>query len=570
MPVYFNGRLWTTPAVMSAVDDSRMFNRNLTVGNVLALIGRSEGGEPAKAIRVGSPYEARAILRSGELLDAALKAFDPSSETGAPSTIVVMRVNPATRSSRMLKDAGNTDVVSLESTDFGQYTQGIKVKIETGSEVGKKLTTQHGNAYYSADNVHRDAFSVQYVGAEATATMTITGTSVTLHAPAGSQVEVIDLNAFGSVQQLVDRINIVPGFTASVLDGNGEKPALNGLDYVTAQSVKTEHVATANLQAVVDWINGQGEGFVTATRLPAVGAVPANTDWVYLTGGSDGVVTNTEWQECFSALQAEDVQWVVPLSSSPSIHAMCDTHCAYMSNVARMERRAFVGTASGVTDAEAIQAAKDLNSDRTSLVHIGGYDYDASGNLSLLPPYIVAAQIGGAFSGVNPGTAMTGKTLKLRGLERSLRNPTDTDVLIRGGVLCLESTTRGYKVTKSITTWLNNAHYNRVEVSTGAALDFVARNVREALEGFIGQKGNPATLTLAIERVKSTLLELARPEPMGPGVIVGDAENPAFRNITAEIEGDVMRVEFECSPVVPINYIPVVIHAVPWSGRITL
>lgn len=570
MSVFFNGRLWTSPAVMSAVDDSRMYNRNLTVGNLLAIVGRSEGGEPNKALRISSPYEAKSLLRSGELYDAVCKAFDPSAQTGAPAYIVVVRVNPALQSALALKDAQAADVIDLVSTDFGLYTNGIKVKIEAGSEKGKKLTTQFGNGYYSKDNVFRDAFSVVYGGAELTATMSVTGTTVTLNAPAATPVATIDLASFKTIQQLVDRINIVPGFTASVLDGNGEKPAYNGLDYVTAQSVKTTtYTATANLQAIVDWLNGVGEGYVTATRKAAVGTVPANVDWTYLTGGSDGVVTNTEWGDAFSTLQTEDVQWVVPLSSEPAIHAMADTHVAYMSNVARMERRAFVGMAAGTSDVNAILAAKAINSDRTALVHMGAYDYDQAGDLVLMPPYIVAALLGGAFAGVNPGTALTNKALKVRGLERKLRNPTDTDALIDGGVLCLEDTKKGYKVVKSISTWLSNDNYNRVEISTGAAVDFVARNVREALSDFIGTRGNPDTLVLAVERVKSTLKELARPEPMGPGVIVGDEINPAFRNITAEIEGDVMRVEFECSPVIPINYIPVVIHAVPWSGKIS-
>jgi len=62
------------------------------------------------------------------------------------------------------------------------------------------------------------------------------------------------------------------------------------------------------------------------------------------------------------------------------------------------------------------------------------------------------------------------------------------------------------------------------------------------------------------------LRELARPEPIGPGVLAGDAESPPYKNITANLEGDVLRVEFQCSPVIPVNYIPVAIYAVPYSG----
>jgi len=44
MPVFFNGQLLVTPTVQSLVDDSQMYNRNPAVGNIVALIGRAEGG----------------------------------------------------------------------------------------------------------------------------------------------------------------------------------------------------------------------------------------------------------------------------------------------------------------------------------------------------------------------------------------------------------------------------------------------------------------------------------------------------------------------------------------------
>ena len=569
MPVFFNGRLWVSPVTVSVIDDSRMYNKNLSVDNVLALIGRSEGGKPATALRFGSPQEARALLRKGELLDAVEKAFDPSSQTGGPVEVVAFRVNPATQAALVLKDSGTADSVDLVSTDYGLYTNEIKVKIEAGSVKGKKLTTQFGNAYYTKDNVARDVMDVVYTGAEATATITTNGTQVVLSAPAGTPVSTIDLTVYPTVLQLVDKINTVAGFTATVKDGNNEAASLQGLDFVTAQSVKTTaYTVTANLQACVDWFNSTGEGFVTATRRANVGAQLANIAFTYLAGGNDGTVTNTEWQNCFDALQAEDVQWVVPVSNSPSIHAMADTHVTFMSNVARMERRCIVGGPSGATDDAALAAAKTFNNDRSSYTHLGYYDYDHDGDLVLFPPYMTAALLGGMFAGVNPGTALTNKTIKVRGLERKLRNPVDTDRLIEGGVLCIEDTKKGYKVVQSISTWLANRNYNRVEVSTGVATDFVARNVRNALDDLRGARGNPATLQLAVEMCESALRELARPEPAGPGVIVGDAASPAYRNIVASIEGDVLRVEFECSPVIPINYVLVVIHAVPWSGTI--
>lgn len=566
MPVFFNGRLWVSPATMSVIDDSAMFNKNASVGNVLAIIGKAEGGKPYEALAFGSAQEARAVLRGGMALKAVEKAFDPSSETAGPSTVIFVRVNPATQSSLMLKDVSSADVIELKSEGYGLFTNDIKVKVEAGSSLGKKVTTQFGNDYYSADNVGRNCFSVQYTGSETTAVFSATEDSVTI--TAGSTVVGIDLNSYPTVGQVVDRINATAGWTATVLDANGEKAALGGLDNVSGQNVKTSaYTVTGHTQAIVDWFNSTGEGFITATRKS--GKTPVNVSFTYLSGGSDGVTTTTEWQKGFDTLQTVDVQWVVPVSADAAIHAMTDSHCAYMSNIARMERRAIVGGDTGVTDDAAISAAKAINSDRTSYTHLGIYDYNSAGKLTLYPAYIAAALLAGAFSGVNPGTALTNRTLKIRGIERKLRNPTDTDKLILGGVLAIEDTPKGYKCVKSITTWLANTNYNRVEVSVGVACDFVSRNVRNILDDLRGKKGSPAILSEAVSRVDSILRTLAMPEPMGPGVIVGDKINPAYKNITASLDGDVLRVEFQCSPVIPVNYIPIVVHAVPYSGTAT-
>ena len=513
------------------------------------------------------------MLLGGELCEAVEKAFDPSAQTNAPATVIAVRVNPATQAALNLSAAaaGGT-VISLASEQYGLVGNRVKVKVASGTNVGKKLTTQVGNDYTTADDVHRNAFSVVYSGAQASSRMSVTGTTLTLEAPNSTAVATIDLASYPTVIELVDRINAVSGFAAAVLDGNDAAATLNALDYVSHQDVKTAtYTATANLQAIVDWFNGVGEGYVTATRAAGVGVVPDNlANWNYLDGGSDGTTTPTEWANALTALQYEDVQWVVPLTSDASIHAQVDAHVAYMSAVARQERRAVVGMAAGSSDAAAITAAKALNSDRTSLVHLGYYDYNMAGAWTLFPPYMLASMVAAAFAGSNPGTPLTNKSLKVRGLERKLRNPTDTDALIDGGVLAVEDTVSGFKVVQSISTWLVSDDYNRVEVSVGWAIDFVARNVRNAVDDLRGQKGSPITMGEAASRVESTLRELSRPEPMGPGVLVGDTDNPPYRNIQVSLDADVLRIEFECHPVIGINFIPVVIHAVPYTGSITL
>lgn len=570
MAVFFNGQLLITPTTASVVNDDAMQNRNLSVGNAVAFLGRSLGGKPHTVLSFDSPDVAKRALRGGELLTAVLKAFDPSAETGAPSVVRVIRVNPAVQSALDLLDSDAATVIQLKSANYGQADNLIKVKIEAGSSSGKRITAQMGNNYYTGDNIGRAAFSVKYAGAEATATVTVTSSTVVLHAPEATAVETLDLNEFGTVEALVDKINSIAGFSASVLDNSGQQPTLGGLDFVAAQDIKTGAATIrADLQAIIHWFNQSGQPLVVATRAPNVGTLPENIPFTYLSGGSEGVTTNAEWADAFEVLQRADVKWVTPISGDAAIHAMADAHVQFCSNTMRRERRAICGMAAGTDKAAAREAASLLNSDRTSLVFQGYYDYDATGKLVLMPPYMAAAAVAAAFAGVNPGTPLTNKSLKFRGLEFDLRNPVDTDEMIPAGLLCFDNTEQGYKVVQSISTWLVNDKYNRVEQSCGAAVDFTVQNVRNAVDVLRGAKSNPLLLSRAVSITESTLRELAREEPQGPGVLAGNVLSPAYRNIRATIEGDVLRIEFECSPVIPNNYILVTVYAVPFSGTAT-
>lgn len=569
MAVFFNGQRLVTPVTASAVNDDAMQSQNLTVGNALAIVGKSTGGKPKTALAFGSPEQARRALRSGELLDAVMKAFDPSDDTGAPSTVYAVRVNPAVQSVLALKDAADAAVINLTSANYGQADNLIKVKVESGAISGKTISVSYGTDYLHGDNIGRAALSIRYTGAEATAILAVAADKLTLTAGSTDPVEIAFAD-FSTVASVVDKINSLGSYTAQVLDRSDNMATLNGLDFVTAQDVKTAvYTVRADLQAIIDWFNSVAFEYVTASRPDAVGKVPANIPYTFLSGGTDGNTITTDWYDALVALQNKDVQWVSAASGDPAVHALIDTHVDFASGTLRRERRAILGTALGTTDAQALEAAKALNSKRTSLVHIGHYAYDLSGQLVLREPYMTAALIAAGFAGTNPGTPMTNKSLKVQGLERDLLNPTDTDELLLGGVMPVENTDTGYKVTQSITTWLGDQKYNNREQSCGAALDFTVRNAREALDVLRGTKSNPLLLSRAAAITKSTLSQLAREEPQGPGVLAGDAASPAFRNISAAIEGDVLRVQFECSPVIPNNYILVTVYAKPYSGSTT-
>lgn len=563
MAVYFNGRQLVSPTVETVVFDQAMVNQNAPAQNVLAIIGVSDGGQPKTPLVLGSPGQALEVLKGGELLDAVEKAFAPSVDTGGPIQIIAMRVNPATQSSLNLLNGSAATVISLVSTDYGLRTNNIRVKIQAGTTVGKKVSTQFGDRSYVADDLARTALVISYDGAGAVATVDVDSDALTLTVDAVTTV--IDFATYPTVQDVAARINLVADFTATMGANAPDTHTANGLDHLAAGNVKAGDVTvTAHLQAIVDWLNSVGEGFVTATRAADVGTVPANIDWTFLSGGVDGVVANQDWSDCFQVLQTVDVQWLVPLSSNATIWAMADAHCQFMSLSGKRERRAFVGAGTGVDTLTAVANATALGSDRVSYLYPGVYDFNRAGALTLYPGYMHAAIMGGAFAGLPPGETMTHKRLRIQGLETELASPTDTDLLISNGVLATFKDARGaYRVARAITTWLTDTKYNKVEISTGAALDYTVRRVREGLEFFLGRKGSPFTLAEAQSLTGSILAELAAPAPTGLAILAGD---PGFRNISASINGDVLRVQFECSPVIPLNFVLVSVFAVPYRG----
>lgn len=566
---FFNGRLWTTPSVMSVVNDTAFAPTSLTVGNILCLIGQSEGGQPLQPLIFGDPATALATLISGPLCDAAVRAFAPSQGTEGPSKVVAVRVGAATAASLTLNDGTSNPVIDLTTNAYGLNANSTTIKIAAGTTTGKLVTVGSGNTYYAQDNIARNAFTIQYSGS-GTGTMTISNSTVVLLV-AAAPVATLALASYPTVGQLVNAINAVSGFTASVQDGQGGvTPSLNGLDTITvAQDVKTTaYTATANLQAIIDWLNSAAEPLVIATRHTNAGAVPANIGTTYFTGGTSPAPITGDWTNAFSMLQTQDVQWIVPLTSDTSVWAACDAHCQFMSGAGRKERRWMSGPGTGTTVSAAAAIPLTLNSDRGSIVYPGYYAFNAQGQRTLYAPYMTAALVAAGFAGMNPGDAMTNKPLAVNGLEVALKDPVDTDLLIQSGVLCCMQDPDGFKVVRSISTWLVNNNFNRVEVSCGAAVDFTVRNVRQALENLKGGRQDPITLGRAINETESALAALSVPEPAGPGTLVGvpGSASPPYRDIRAQITGDVLAVSFVCSPVIPTNFIPITVSIVPYSG----
>lgn len=568
MAVLFNGKTLITPAVESAVDDSAMYPTANPAGNVLALIGESAGGTPKKALRIRSPLHARQVLRSGPLYEAVVRAFAPSAATGSPAVVLAVRVNPARQSTLPLLDAAGGACMALTSTDFGAHTAGMEVRLEAGSKGGYRVSVRQDGAIYSRDNVGAEVLTLQYTGPELTAQVACAAGQLTLEAPTGTVVRTYQLADWGSAASLAEAITGIGDWAVAVTRGQ-ERFAPAHLDKIAATSALSPVELNGHAWAIWSYISSAQEILLDATLSADQVKAPAMIPWTPLSGGINGNVVAADWSDALDALHEVEANWLVPLTDNPTVWEMVAAHCTYLSGNKR-ERRAFVGAGTGVSYEQAQAHAIGINNDRVGYVWPAVYyQNQVTGKLELAPAYMAAVNLAAAFACLTPGETMSRKSIAVSGTELQLREPTDTDALLEYGVCALVQSNRGVFVSQAVSTWQSDARYDRREVSVGAAVDYVARSVRAAMEPLLGTRGDDNALLAARTRLTSVLSGLSASPPSGPGILVGDAANPPYRIISIDLAGDVLTVAFQCSPVIPINYVLIGISITPYSGTAT-
>ena len=265
MSTFFNGSYLVTPDVVSAVDDSLMYPAGLPSGNVLALIGESSGGKPKTAIRVRSPLHAQRLLRSGPLLDAAIRAFAPASIAGSPAGVLVVRVDPAEQSEAVLKGAGAVSVINLKSTDYGAHTTGLEIRLEAGSRVGFRVSVRQDGVVFFRDNIGLDVINVQYTGAAATATVKVDAGNLVLEAPTGTAVKTYILQEWSSVAALVEAITSSMTDWEVTAERGAERFRPERMDKITITDAKTAAgLITGNAWSIVNYIKSNSEIYLDA------------------------------------------------------------------------------------------------------------------------------------------------------------------------------------------------------------------------------------------------------------------------------------------------------------------
>jgi len=221
------------------------------------------------------------------------------------------------------------------------------------------------------------------------------------------------------------------------------------------------------------------------------------------------------WTAAFDKLRKKDnIAYVVPVSTSGSVHTAALLHCLRESvpSVGH-ERETILGMADGSTVNQILARAASINSKRGIVTFGNDVIRTLADNtiLTLDGSYVAAAIAGSQTGQEKPIQPITGKIIVGFSIPDDQFEPYDMNRMANGGVLVIYAKSGIIKVRHAITT--DGTSADTEEMSVVAADDLVRRITRNRLtEAFLG-KGiviGPGTPTAVVQAVKAIWAQLIR------------------------------------------------------------
>jgi hypothetical protein len=429
-------------------------------------------------------------------------------------------------------------------------------KDAAGAVIGTKITTNGTTPVPTVGMAYAEVTDLVLGSVAGARTMTVSAEAA--KSIGTTQTTLQKAKDYFNAKQVIIAGPATRGFVFTIL--TGEKTyAMASLDMFTSQSILTALSIKADLDALIRWINSNSQ-FIGATRVSGATGVPDNlTPPSFLTGGSEGSALFANYQAALDLLKKVRVNTIVDLSGDPAVAAALDAHCAFMAGQGKSERDGVSGILNGAannvpTKTEIKAAVIAVNSRHMRLVGQAVERFNSAGEKQeFLPPY-TAAIIAGMQAGTTVGTPLTNKYLNVLGLRQdSSWNPVDdAEEMIKAGLLFAEEIDgKGRRVVRNITTHLTTSNIAFVEASVNQAVNFAVFEFRNTMEYAVGRKGFSGTIGVTKSLAKTKL-----------GLLVDEEIITGWRSLDIEITLDVMDVNVELAPVIPINFVRSTIHLV--------
>lgn len=268
-----------------------------------------------------------------------------------------------------------------------------------------------------------------------------------------------------------------------------------------------------------------------------------------LLGGTESAVSvATDFADALSQIETGDYQ-IVTTFSTDILAGVALASSAVTAAILGHERSSYAAYVKNTSIANLFaNAVKLLKTRHVSLcaqeIQIAG----PTGAAEWVGPEYQAVQAAAMQAGRSVGIPLTNKAPRVLGVRQNWTMQKDDNSVIANGIYAYTQDKNGYKVLRSITTWVQDANPAYVEVSTNESVNTSIRQLRENLMIYVG---NPANLSISqlVGIVKGLLAKQ-----------VQDGFIRAYRNVVVTQLADKYRIDYDVAPIFALNFFEVTAH----------
>ena len=584
----FNGASLAKPGAYSKTTVNLSGGFPLAATGIVAIVGEALGGAPGSSAGVQTftsedVASLIALYKAGPIVDAARLLIAPARDNRVPngaSMIRVWKTNASTQASKILQNSAPITLFTATSLNYGEDENLISVQIANGSSANNKVFSirKNGATEVLSENAYDAVLALQYVGADATCTLTIqnvSGVKTLVTTTTSTPADNLSIGLPGkTVQDLVDILDANASYTSSTSFRNAKAVSSSTLDFIsTPLDVKTTSKTLRRAQQeLLDIIASQSQ-LISMSQAANAEGLPANVGPVFLSGAVRGASTNSNFQTGFDALLSTRCHEVLPLISQDAsaliaggdtdpassftvdaVNLQALTHCITASNTKnRSERNCYVSKKGTFSSMQT--AAQTLNHERASMLFQDVQVLGADGNLKFLDPWAASCMVAGIQAGTEVGTPTTFKFVNANSIRhQDYNSKTQVDLAIDAGLTPLEQADNGgFRIVVGNTTYGIDANFVWNRMSVIEAADYVAYNLRQQLETiFVGNKGATGTAT----SIKNTIISIMD-SFLRANIIVGDDSNKqlGFKDLVVTLSGNTAMIDITITPVQGVDFV---------------
>jgi hypothetical protein len=581
--VLFNGQVLVRPGAYTKIDASQFQNVVLSGLGIVGLIGEADQGQPRTVQSFLTPADVKKFYVSGDLVDAADMAANPSNDPRVPTgaqQIVCYKVNNSAQSTV------TTAPFTWLSKQYGVLTNNIQVAIAI-SAPGFVVTITNldafGNLITEVSPIlgGTGKFSIQYTGTGAAATITTTATTLTTAVTAPGVADSLTLNFadYPTLAQLLQALAANGKYTVTSLVTNSNSFASNQIDLQSAVDIKAAPlVVTAKNADISNWVNANSQQ-VTNTFTLATAAFVGPLLTTQLVSGTRGTSANADWAAGFTALSTVRINQMIPLASLDgttaqgtfTIVSVLAALVAYAKQASSTAGQNEVQGWAGINMIKANLIAQANLQNSEHLVLFGEKPQrvrTSDGAVVFFPEWATAVIAAGMRAGAPLGEPLTWKYANVLGVssDSSWSEQSNSDVVSMelNGVTVLNTVRgRGFRFDKVITTYTKSNNDAYTEETIVQIWKLVAFNLRSALQdAFVGRGGTVQRVSTTPAVIANVLQPLKDAGAITDSIVNGQRLN-AWRNVVWNLSGDTLTITVVVTPTPGINYVLTTIVLVP-------